>query len=278
MAEVQDPNGYNHPARTVIDSIEWLCGTLRRHRRYMPATAQVKVNLGSALEVAPGWVNVDGSLKILLARCPNFVARLAHRFLTDSKNMPREQFLMLLSNNIFFHYNLKYGVPLPGSSADFIFTSHMLHHLYRDEAARLLADAFRVLKPGGTIRVAVPNLEYIFSLYQHGERERALEFFFYTSKARNQLSRRRYQYDFELLGRMLAGAGYAQIRRCAFRQGRTPDLELLDTYQDETLFVEADKPLNPQSSGSEVGRYPQMDSRPAGETSRQQGAEKRFEL
>jgi predicted SAM-dependent methyltransferase len=83
------------------------------------------------------------------------------------------------------HYNLKYGVPLPDSSADFIFTSHTLHHFYRDEAMALLRDAFRVLKSGGTIRIAVPNLEYIFSLYQRyqrGEREQALKFFFYPSK------------------------------------------------------------------------------------------------
>ena len=75
------------------------------------------------------------------------------------------------------YHNLKYGVPLPDSSADFIYTSHTLHHLYRDEAAALLADAFRALKPGGTIRVAVPNLEYIFALYQRGERERAFKLY-----------------------------------------------------------------------------------------------------
>ena len=234
----------------MIDWIERLCGALRRNQRYTPAIQPVKVNLGSGLNIAPGWINVDGSLKILLGKCPDFVANLGYRFLTDSKALPRKQFLELITNNIFVHHNLKYGVPLPDSSADFIYTSHALHHLYRDEAAAVLADAFRVLKPGGTIRVAVPNLEYIFELYQRGEREQALEFFFYSSQPRNYLSRRQYQYDFELLRQMLAAGGYHQIRRCAFRQGRTPDLERLDNRPDETLFVEADKPLSPLINGA----------------------------
>ena len=246
MIERKNSKDYSYHARALIDWIERLCGALRRNQRYTPAIEPVKVNLGSGLNIAPGWINVDGSLKILLARCPDFVAALGYKFLTDSRAVERQQFINLLSNNIFVHHNLKYGVPLPDSSVDFMYTSHTLHHLYRDEAAAVLADALRALKPGGTIRIGVPNLEYIFGLYQRGEREQALEFFFYDSRPRNQLSRRLYQYDFELLRQMLAAAGYHQIRRCAFRQGRTPDLEQLDNRPDETLFVEADKPADPR--------------------------------
>jgi len=221
---------------------------MRRKQRYTPVIQPVKVNLGSGLHVAPGWINVDGSLKTLMAGRPDFIVKLAYDLLTDRKAISRDQFRNVLSNNIFVHHNLKYGVPLPDSSADFIFSSHSLHHFYRDEAQALLADSLRVLKPGGTIRVAVPNLEYIFSLYQQGERERALDYFFYTSQPRNELSRRHYQYDFELLRQMLAAVGYEGMRRCAFRQGRTPDLELLDNRPNETLFMEADKPFNPHVS------------------------------
>jgi len=238
--------------RTLIDSIEWLCTAMRRKQWYTPVMQPVKVNLGSGLHVAPGWINVDGSLKTLMAGRPNFVVSLAYKLLTDHKTICQDQFRNVLSNNIFVHHNLKYGVPLLDSSTDFIFSSHSLHHFYRDEALALLVDALRVLKPGGTIRVGVPNLEYIFSLYQRGERERALEYFFYTSQPRNQLSRRHYQYDFELLRQMLAAAGYEGMRRCAFRQGRTPDLDLLDNRPHETLFVEADKPLNPHVSAVET--------------------------
>lgn len=239
---------YNYYMRTLIDLLERLFGAIHRNRRFTPPAQPVKVNLGSGLQVASGWINVDGSLKTLLANCPNFVIRLAYKLLTDHESISQEQFQEVLSKNIFVHHDLRYGIPLRNSSADFIFTSHTLHHLYHDECRALLADTFRVLKPGGTIRICVPNLEYIFSLYQRGERECALEFFFYKSQPRHQLSRRQYQYDFELLRQMLAAAGYQEIRRCPFGQGRTPDLEQLDNRPDQTLFVEADKPLNPRGS------------------------------
>jgi predicted SAM-dependent methyltransferase len=233
---------YNYYLRSLIDTVERTAGRMHRGRRFIPVREPVKVNLGSGLRVAPGWINVDGSIKVLAAKWPRFARGLAYKLLTD-KSVTKAEFCELLSNNVFVHGDLRYGVPLPDSTADFIFTSHTLHHLYTDEARALLADALRVLKPGGTIRIAVPNLEYIFSLYQRGRREDALTFFFYQSKPRNQLSSRRYQYDFELMRQMLAAAGYHPIRRCAFRQGRTPDLELLDNRPEESLFVEADKPM-----------------------------------
>jgi predicted SAM-dependent methyltransferase len=232
---------YSRGARYLFDSIELLFGRLHRRQRYTPHVTPVKVNLGSGLRVAPGWVNVDGSLKTIAAGWPDFLVRQVYRLITDDNAVSREQFVGVLRNNTFVHHNLKYGIPLPDSSADVIFTSHTLHHLYREEALALLKETFRVLKPGGTLRIAVPNLEYVVSLYQRGERERMLEYFFYVSEPRNQYSRRHYQYDFELLRQMLTRAGYLEIRRCEFQQGRTPDLELLDNRPAETLFVEADR-------------------------------------
>ena len=49
-------------------------------------------------------------------------------------------------------------------------------------------------------------------------------------------------YDFELLHDTLEAAGFASIERCAFAEGRAPDLSLLDNRSDETLFVEAVRP------------------------------------
>jgi predicted SAM-dependent methyltransferase len=119
----------------------------------------------------------------------------------------------------------------------------VIHHLYKDQAHRLLTDAWRVLKPCGTIRIAVPDLEYIIALYLRGQREEAIEkYFFYPSALRSELSIRHYQYDFVLLKRLLESAGFNHVRRCSCHQGDTPDIDSLDRLSSETLFVEANKP------------------------------------
>jgi SAM-dependent methyltransferase len=175
----------------LVIALERLAGRLHRWGRIKPAAAPVKVNLGSGLFVARGWINIDGSLKALLARSPAFVLHAIHPWFANS-GATREQFITLLRGNRFVHHDLKYGIPLPDSSADFVFSSHMLHHLYRDQAARMLAETMRVLKPGGIMRLVVPDLEYIMALYQRGNREQALSYFFYPS-LRSDLFTRRYR-------------------------------------------------------------------------------------
>jgi ubiquinone/menaquinone biosynthesis C-methylase UbiE len=45
-------------------------------------------------------------------------------------------------------------LPYPDESFDRVFASLMLHHLTREDKRRALAEAFRVLKPGGELHVA----------------------------------------------------------------------------------------------------------------------------
>jgi predicted SAM-dependent methyltransferase len=221
----------------IVTAIERGAGWIHRAQRFVPSQSPVKVNLGSGLFVASGWVNIDGSIKALIRGLPEIFLRRIYP-LIDTSGTSEQEFIRLLRDNIFVHHNLKYGVPLPDSCADFVYSSHMLHHLYRDTAGNLLREVLRVLKPGGTVRLTVPDLEYIFSLYQQGKREQALKYFFYT-EPRGELFSRRYQYDFSLLRALLSETGFGDITRCAFREGRTPDLERLDRLPEQSLFVEA---------------------------------------
>jgi|SRR5579875_280577 len=225
--------------RAIVGWSERLLGWSHRNQRIVPTKSPVKVNLGSGLYVAPGWINIDGSLKALLAKCPAPLLRRSYSLITAPAVASAQQFVALLKNNLFIHHDLKYGIPLPDRSADFIYSSHMLHHLYYDQAVALLKEAKRVLKPGGTIRIAVPDLEYIISLYQRGQRQAALGYFFYPSVPRGELSTRRYQYDFVLLRNLLLATGFEAPRRCAFATGTVPDLSQLDRLPEETLYVEA---------------------------------------
>jgi SAM-dependent methyltransferase len=226
-------------ARAAIDLVERALGWWHRHQRVSPGGSPVKVNLGSGLYVAPGWINIDGSIKAALAGCPEPLLRLAYRSLSMPAVGSEEEFIALLKNHVFVHHNLRHGIPLPDYCADFAYSSHVLHHLYYEQAAALLKDVHRILRPGGVARIVVPDLEYIISLYQRGQRQEFLSYFFYSSEVRGQLSTRHYQYDFVLLRDLLASVGFRDVRRCAFRVGQVPDLDALDRMPSESLYVEA---------------------------------------
>jgi len=54
--------------------------------------------------------------------------------------------------------DVRRGIPIPDACVDAVYSSHMLEHLTRDEAAAFMREARRVLKPGGVFRIAVPDL------------------------------------------------------------------------------------------------------------------------
>lgn len=51
------------------------------------------------------------------------------------------------------------GLPFPDAQFDVVYHSHTLEHVPRDEARSFLSEQRRVLRPGGTLRVVVPDLE-----------------------------------------------------------------------------------------------------------------------
>ena len=55
--------------------------------------------------------------------------------------------------------NLLKGFPFQDSFFDAVYSSHVLEHFSPQQAAFLLAESYRVLKPGGIIRIVVPDLE-----------------------------------------------------------------------------------------------------------------------
>lgn len=225
----------------LADGIGRFAGRLRRRRRIRLDNAQgpVKVNIGSGVEVAAGWIHVDGGIHALFAGAPAPVLRMLHRSSNVMRNgLPPDEYVRRLNRHRFVHHELEEGLPFEDASVDYIFCSHVLEHFYRGDGAQLLAEMKRVLKAGGVVRVCVPDLEHAVGLYTSGERERALDYFFVPSRA-GYYRQHRYMYDYVLLEQALRDAGFRAIRRCAYRQGDVPDLDLLDNRPEETLYVEA---------------------------------------
>jgi SAM-dependent methyltransferase len=62
-------------------------------------------------------------------------------------------------------HDLKQGIPFPDASFEVVYHSHVLEHFPRSAAAGFLRECNRVLRPGGILRVAVPDLEQIVRHY-----------------------------------------------------------------------------------------------------------------
>lgn len=62
-------------------------------------------------------------------------------------------------------YNLLKGIPYPDNSLDVVYHSHVLEHFTREDGQKLLEECLRVIKPGGIIRIVVPDLENIVREY-----------------------------------------------------------------------------------------------------------------
>jgi SAM-dependent methyltransferase len=196
--------------------------------------------LGSALLVAPGWINVDASPNAILAGRSRTVQAVGYRFTGSSALFDLDEYRRRLNEHRFVHHDLSYGIPLPDASVDFVYSSHFLEHMERAAGLRLLRDSYRVLRPGGVIRVCVPDLEKAVQIYLGGNRERFLAYFFTAD--REDRHRHLFMYDFESLRDALHDAGFVDVSKCEFRAGRTPDLEQLDNRSDETLYVEGVRP------------------------------------
>lgn len=62
-------------------------------------------------------------------------------------------------------HNLLKGIPFNDNSFDFVYHSHVLEHFSKLDGEWLIQECFRVLKPDGILRIAVPDLETIVRNY-----------------------------------------------------------------------------------------------------------------
>ena len=62
-------------------------------------------------------------------------------------------------------HNLLKGLPLSNDQVDVIYHSQVLEHFPKEKAPDFIRECFRILKPGGIMRVVVPDLENIVKEY-----------------------------------------------------------------------------------------------------------------
>lgn len=186
---------------------------LRRRRQFENAL----VNIGCGPKYIDGMINVDG-------------------------NIFRKKDLWL---------DVTLGLPFPTHSIRGIYASHVMEHFRIETVRKLLGEFHRVLKPGGTLRIVVPSLEYAINAFAADDADRLPEwperyssvggrFHNFLLCANQHLS----MFDFSFLKELLREAGFAAVSRKAPHESSCFTRQQLRFESDpslleRSLYVEA---------------------------------------
>lgn len=163
------------------------------------------------------------------------------------------------SRNVYF-FDAKKRIPLPDACCEGIFSEHMIEHIERHEAEHFLRECWRVLLPGGKIRIVTPNLHILPDVLEQRAAARCyLEFAkeaFSCETADDAINMlfyghgHKYLYSFQSLSKSMEKAGFKNFRPCEV--GDSSSVYFLDRERHgetvgheenkfESLVVEAEK-------------------------------------
>lgn len=162
-----------------------------RVRRYLTATAEPALQVGAGPMRLPGWLNSD-----------------------------------LISGDI--QLDAARRLPLPDDSFAYAFGEHVIEHMPARVGERMMSELFRVLRPGGVLRLTTPDLRKVIAIYEDQNREISQDEY---KRYLGGLTGKRYEhscevfndflrlwghsyvYDEEDLTARLIGAGFAEVVR-----------------------------------------------------------------
>jgi len=146
--------------------------------------------------------------------------------------------------------DVRKGLPFDDNSVDFIYNEHFIEHLTYEEGQKVLKEFWRVLKKGGVLRIATPDLDYIINKYMSNRKDQDWlswpEYSFIKTRGEMlNVSFRwwghKYLYNEEDLRRQLDRANFKKIIRCEWGKSKYVELSGLETRKDSKLILEAEK-------------------------------------
>jgi SAM-dependent methyltransferase len=184
----------------------------RRKARAVAGQPEIRLHLGCGGERKAGWINID-----------------------------------LLGDPVDVAWNMASPLPFDSGSVAAIFHEHLLEHLPLGASDVFMQECYRVLRPGGILRVGVPDAGSLIRSYAgdqsyleelHPGRPTALlavqELFYWHRHCA--------MFDVETLDLLFRAGGFPDPRQREFGDtdlGQAPDTE---RRRAETLYMEARKP------------------------------------
>lgn len=210
----------------------------------------MRINLGCGATPTEGWMNFDNSPTLRLVDHP-IICNLAKLFgLLDQGQL---SYLVFAKSYSIAYADAVRKIPVPDSSVDVLYKSHMLEHLDRHEAKLFLKQAKRVLKRGGVLRIAVPDLRMIIDNYiSNGDADKFISATLLTVPKPLGLLQRikltviggrhhHWMYDVNSLTKLLRENGFDNVKPLISGQTGIADFGNLNLYErhEESIYVEA---------------------------------------
>jgi len=182
----------------------------------VPQGAVRRLNWGCGAEGEPGWIN------------------------SDQKEGP----------GVDISCDIREGLPLEADSIDYAVSIHALPEIPFPELVPALTELHRVLKPGGVLRLSLPDLDKAIKAYQRGDRA---YFLIPDDDARSlggkmvvQLTWYGYSrsvFTTDFVEELLSKAGFGRVDRVSYRVTASAfaGITELDNRERESLFVEGTK-------------------------------------
>lgn len=133
---------------------------------------------------------------------------------------------------------------LDDATFDYIYSEHMIEHVPYAGGHNMLRECFRVLKPGGTVRIVTPSLGFIMRIMSSDRskfEQDYLEWFLHHTLPDAPIQSNAFFfnifvrdwghtfiYDHQTLRYSMEAAGFADIKTCALNQSDHPELANLE--------------------------------------------------
>lgn len=198
----------------------------RRHAHALSTATGLRIHLGCGNALFAGWLNVDCYPPAPLPGCEILTV------------------------------DLRQSWPIGDESTTALFSEHFLEHLpmptVRDH---VIPEIYRVLEPGGVVRLGVPNGEYFVEQYM-ASRQGCADPLFETAAhgatpmiMLNDIAHgfgHYFVWDFDTMRRVLERSGFVAVKKLAPGVTGYPvfaDRDRLDPWRNAmTLYVEAERP------------------------------------
>jgi predicted SAM-dependent methyltransferase len=159
-------------------------------------------------------------------------------------------------------------LPFEEATFDFVYCEHMIEHISVSSASGFLDECLRVLKPGGTLRIATPDMACLFKLWRESESplmkayisNAAKHFVDYPNFPNKCMAinnffynwGHQFIYDEETLVRLMKNGGFDEVQRTNVSESSHAPLTGLERHalsigdefnSFETMVIEGRKPL-----------------------------------